>query len=57
VPFGSLVFLPSHVQANSQKNRFRMMEEGSYMPRPWAQPQLPWGTLVNPTYVQTKQGG
>ena len=33
-----------------------MMEEGSYMPRPWALPQLPWGTLHNPRYVQTKQG-
>lgn len=42
--------------ANSQKNRFRMMEEGSYMPRPWALPQLPWGTLHNPRYVQTKHG-
>jgi delta24(24(1))-sterol reductase len=42
--------------ANSQKNRFRMMEEGSYTPRPWALPQLPWGTLHNPSYIATKQG-
>ena len=47
---------PTPSQANSQKNRFRMMEEGSYKPRPWALPQLPWGTLHNPRYVHTRQG-
>jgi len=42
--------------ANSQKNRFRMMDEGSYIPRPFAFPQLPWGTLHDPKFIQTKQG-
>ncbi len=37
-------------------NRFRMLEEKSYVPRPWAWPQLPWGTLRNPSYVQTATG-
>lgn len=40
---------------NSQKNRFRMMDEGTYIPRK-AFPQLPFGTLINPTFIQTKQG-
>lgn len=34
----------------------RMKEEGSYQPRPWALPQLPWGTLENPKVLVTKQG-
>jgi len=42
--------------ANSQKNRFRMQQAGTYVPRK-AFPQLPWGTLVNPPYIKTKQGG
>ena len=33
-----------------------MMDEGTYTPRPWAQPQLPWGTLHNPRFVQTQHG-
>ncbi|TPX37197.1 hypothetical protein SmJEL517_g00818 [Synchytrium microbalum] len=41
--------------ANSQKNRFRMQIAGTYIPR-WTFPQLPWGTLVNPTYIKTKHG-
>jgi len=41
---------------NSQKNRFRMQLNGSYVPRPWAIPQLPWGTLENPKYIETKAG-
>eukprot|EP01006_Ploeotia_vitrea_P029588 TRINITY_DN62099_c0_g1_i1.p1 TRINITY_DN62099_c0_g1~~TRINITY_DN62099_c0_g1_i1.p1 ORF type:complete len:442 (-),score=30.16 TRINITY_DN62099_c0_g1_i1:1371-2696(-) len=41
--------------ANSQKNRFRMIERGTYIPRK-AFPQLPWGTLKNPTYIRTSTG-
>ncbi len=36
--------------ANSQKNRFRMMMSGTYIPRSTF-PQLPWGTIANPKYV------
>ncbi len=36
----------------SQKSRFRMQMQGSYKHR-WTFPQLPWGTLKNPTYLQT----
>jgi len=42
--------------ANSQKNRFRMKLKGTYIPR-YTFPQLPWGTLENPTYIKTKEGG
>ena len=41
--------------ANSQKNRFRMMERGTYLAR-WTFPQLPWGTLQNPKYLVTEHG-
>eukprot|EP00550_Attheya_septentrionalis_P008653 CAMPEP_0198294298 /NCGR_PEP_ID=MMETSP1449-20131203/21658_1 /TAXON_ID=420275 /ORGANISM="Attheya septentrionalis, Strain CCMP2084" /LENGTH=506 /DNA_ID=CAMNT_0043994207 /DNA_START=253 /DNA_END=1773 /DNA_ORIENTATION=- len=41
--------------ANSQKNRFRMKERGTYVERNTF-PQLPWGTLKKPTYIQTKHG-
>nr|CAG8583587.1 5658_t:CDS:2 [Entrophospora candida] len=41
--------------ANSQKNRFRMIINGTYIPR-YTFPQLPWGTLKNPDYIKTKQG-
>lgn len=41
--------------AQSQKNRFRMQQRGTYIPRKTF-PQLPWGTLKNPTYIKTKQG-
>lgn len=41
--------------ANSQKNRFRMKERGTYIPR-FAFPQLPWGTLESPRYLTTKAG-
>ena len=34
----------------------RMMEAGTYVPRPWAIPQLPWGTLHNPKVISTKAG-
>lgn len=41
--------------ANSQKNRFRMQQRGTYVQRKTF-PQLPWGTLKNPSYIQTKSG-
>ena len=41
--------------ANSQKNRFRMQQRGTYVER-ITFPQLPWGTLKNPTYILTKHG-
>ncbi|KAI8822166.1 ergosterol biosynthesis ERG4/ERG24 [Fimicolochytrium jonesii] len=41
--------------ANSQKNRFRMSQSGTYIPRK-AFPQLPWGTIVDPTYITTQHG-
>lgn len=41
---------------NSQKNRFRMVLNGSYVPRPFAFPQLPWGTLKDPKFLTTKAG-
>lgn len=41
--------------ANSQKNRFRTMERGTFIPR-WTFPQLPWGTLHNPRYITTEHG-
>lgn len=42
--------------ANSQKNRFRMQQRGTYIERKWAFPQLPWGTLKDPKYLTTKAG-
>ena len=41
--------------AQSQRNRFRMQLNGSYVKRR-AFPQLPWGTLKNPRYLQTATG-
>ncbi|MCI5053073.1 MAG: ERG4/ERG24 family protein [Simkaniaceae bacterium] len=41
--------------ANSQKNRFRMQLRGTYVPRKTF-PQLPWGTLNSPKYIETKSG-
>jgi len=41
--------------ANSQKNRFRMKQRGTFVERNTF-PQLPWGTLHNPTYIKTKHG-
>ncbi|KAG1458801.1 hypothetical protein G6F56_006309 [Rhizopus delemar] len=40
---------------NSQKNRFRMEQNGSFMTRN-AFPQLPWGHVKNPSYIQTEHG-
>ena len=39
----------------SQKSRFKMQTQGNYQYR-WTFPQLPWGTLKNPTYIQTAHG-
>jgi delta24(24(1))-sterol reductase len=41
---------------NSQKNRFRMEQNGSYITRKAAFPQLPWGHIKNPTYIKTEHG-
>ena len=41
--------------ANSQKNRFRMQQRGTFVERKTF-PQLPWGTINNPTYILTKHG-
>eukprot|EP00667_Euglena_gracilis_P006114 EG_transcript_6162 len=41
--------------ANSQKNRFRMQLKGTYLDRKTF-PQLPWGTLKDPSYIKTEQG-
>ena len=41
--------------SQSQRNRFRMQLNGSYVPR-WTFPQLPWGTLENPQYLETASG-
>lgn len=41
--------------ANSQKNRFRMQLAGTYVERNTF-PQLPWGTVKNPTSIKTPHG-
>ena len=41
--------------AQSQRNRFRMQMRGTFVKR-LAFPQLPWGTLEDPEYMQTAQG-
>lgn len=41
--------------AQSQRNRFRMMERGTYVERR-AFPQLPWGTLRSPRTLETRSG-
>ncbi|KAL9554598.1 hypothetical protein MBANPS3_002740 [Mucor bainieri] len=40
---------------NSQKNRFRMEQNGSFITRN-AFPQLPWGHIKNPSFIRTKHG-
>lgn len=42
--------------SNTQKCRFRMQLAGTYIARK-AFPQLPWGTLKNPKYLKTTNGG
>jgi len=41
--------------AQSQRNHFRMQLNGSYVKRK-AFPQLPWGTLKDPRYLETEAG-
>ncbi len=41
--------------AQSQRNRFRMQLRGTFVRRR-AFPQLPWGTLQNPRYLETQSG-
>ncbi|CAO3625556.1 unnamed protein product [Mucor hiemalis] len=40
---------------NSQKNRFRMEQNGSFVTRN-AFPQLPYGHIKNPSYIKTEHG-
>ncbi|KAJ1487708.1 ergosterol biosynthesis ERG4/ERG24 [Baffinella frigidus] len=42
--------------ANSQKNRFRMHLRGAKW-QEWTFPQLPWGTLKDPHFITTHNGG
>jgi hypothetical protein len=39
----------------SQKSRFKMQTQGIFKYR-YTFPQLPWGTVKNPTYIQTAHG-
>ncbi len=39
----------------SQKSRFKMQTQGTFKFRKTF-PQLPWGTVQNPTYIQTAHG-
>jgi hypothetical protein len=41
--------------AMSQKSRFKMQTQGNFNYR-WTFPQLPWGTVKNPQYIQTSHG-
>ncbi|BFZ56111.1 C-24(28) sterol reductase [Savitreella phatthalungensis] len=41
---------------NSQKNRFRAQQNGNFKVR-HTFPQLPWGTIENPTYIRCENGG
>ncbi|MDF1796387.1 MAG: delta(24(24(1)))-sterol reductase [Coxiellaceae bacterium] len=41
--------------SQSQRNRFRMQQRGTFVKRK-AFPQLPWGTLQDPEYLETKNG-
>ena len=41
--------------ANSQKNRFRHSERGTFQDRKTF-PQLPWGTIQNPEFIETESG-
>jgi delta24(24(1))-sterol reductase len=41
--------------SQSQRNRFRMQLRGALVKR-YAFPQLPWGTLRNPRYLETRSG-
>ena len=39
----------------AQKSTFKMQQQGDYKPRN-AFPVVPWSTVKNPTYIQTKHG-
>ena len=54
-PAGDLTSNFSWDTSMSQKSRFKMQTQGVYSYR-WTFPQLPWGTVKNPTYIQTKHG-
>mmetsp|Transcript_7903 Transcript_7903/g.11048 ORF Transcript_7903/g.11048 Transcript_7903/m.11048 type:complete len:438 (+) Transcript_7903:46-1359(+) len=41
--------------ANSQKNKFRMAQKGTFIKR-HTFPQLPWSILENPSYIKTEHG-
>eukprot|EP00638_Chattonella_subsalsa_P020322 CAMPEP_0117870340 /NCGR_PEP_ID=MMETSP0950-20121206/9785_1 /TAXON_ID=44440 /ORGANISM="Chattonella subsalsa, Strain CCMP2191" /LENGTH=417 /DNA_ID=CAMNT_0005722615 /DNA_START=32 /DNA_END=1282 /DNA_ORIENTATION=- len=41
--------------ANSQKNKFRMRQRGTFIKRNTF-PQLPWSILENPEYIKTEHG-
>ena len=43
-------------EANGQKNRFRAKQNGTFVERPWAFPQLPNANLKNPKYLRTACG-
>ncbi|MGZ3707810.1 MAG: delta(24(24(1)))-sterol reductase, partial [Bdellovibrionota bacterium] len=53
----SMLFFAYYIwdTSQSQKNRFRMKLQGTYVKR-HTFPQLPWGTLENPKYLKTKSG-
>ncbi|EEH51851.1 uncharacterized protein MICPUCDRAFT_45028 [Micromonas pusilla CCMP1545] len=43
--------------AQSQRTRFRMQRQGTYVPRgALAFPSLPWGMLTDPTFIETRVG-
>ena len=48
-------FLFSWDTSMSQKSRFKMQTQGVFNYRKTF-PQLPWGTIKNPTFVQTAHG-
>lgn len=61
IAYALLMFVLLHAYyvwdtANSQKNRFRMQQRGTYIERKWAFPQFEWGTLKDPKYMTTKAG-
>ena len=52
-----VLFLAYYIwdSSQAQKNRFRMQQRGTYVPRS-AFPQVPWNTLKNPKYLKTECG-
>ena len=51
----TLFHVSSFDTSMSQKSRFKMQLQGTYQYR-WTFPQLPWGMIENPTYIQTGHG-